>query len=487
MMHAEGRRVRASKGRRAAVAFVVTLVSTIHATPAIAQRSAPLAVESHVGKRSADAERLVRPVLDELALRGYRASTSQLREVLGVHAPAPGLGDPEDTATAITKQLQTGFQAWITGNADAAAPLLADGLERMQRNPALFVEDPSARDLWYRATLGLALVHARRREPGPSDDRLRELIRSFPQRAFPRAEFGPDAEKLFRAARDRYGTQTRGTLRVKVDDERAAIYVNEQIRGVASVEIADLYPGSYRVFVRAPGSPGRTYLVPVPPGGEPQLDIAWSVDRRFAVHADWVGFTFDDEREQRLEGRLASRLANRHATGAIAVIGVGKVDGHMAVIGTSYRPGGGDVLRRGVVPVDAATDENLRALAAFLADGTTGEGVRVLSGTRADARVAEVAPGTTRPRSRVATFTAVIGGVALLSAGGILFAIDQDDDGTRYRYRDSAPWGAGIGGAGALVLTIGAYLALRHEDTPSRVPTVSRVHGGAVVGWTSRF
>jgi len=110
-----------------------------------------------------------------------------------------------------------------------------------------------------------------------------------------------------------------------------------------------------------------------------------------------------------------------------------------------------------------------------------GAAVGAESGTSAGSR------GT---RSRRWPWLVVGAGGAALAAGAVLWAVDEDEtSGTglaRHRYRDTAPYGLGVGAAGALVVGAGVYLLVRGPEETRPVPIAS-VDGEAawvgVRGW----
>jgi hypothetical protein len=84
-------------------------------------------------------------------------------------------------------------------------------------------------------------------------------------------------------------------------------------------------------------------------------------------------------------------------------------------------------------------------------------------------------------------YAALLGGVALGIAGGILIGIDEDATPGVPTYRDSAPPGIALSAAGAVAIGVGIYLFVRSPGRRDRSPTVSVVPGGGVIGWAGRF
>lgn len=111
--------------------------------------------------------------------------------------------------------------------------------------------------------------------------------------------------------------------------------------------------------------------------------------------------------------------------------------------------------------------------------GATSRSVAIKTGEMAEVDV--VLEGPKRP-SRAVPYGVLAGGGALVLLGATLVAIDEDDTGEKYEYRDSAPWGVAIGVAGLAAVGAGAWLLMRGGSSEAS-PQVGFVPGGATVGW----
>jgi hypothetical protein len=76
-------------------------------------------------------------------------------------------------------------------------------------------------------------------------------------------------------------------------------------------------------------------------------------------------------------------------------------------------------------------------------------------------------------------------GGALLAAGVVMIAIDEDPDPNKPTYRDTGPTGIGLAIGGAAVAGVGGYLLYRSHRQSTPVAAVS--HDGAFIGWAGRF
>lgn len=98
-----------------------------------------------------------------------------------------------------------------------------------------------------------------------------------------------------------------------------------------------------------------------------------------------------------------------------------------------------------------------------------------------------IKPRASRGRSRVLSLTTMAAGATAVIAGGILIAIDREPG--RHApamIYTSAPAGAGISIAGAVVAGVGAYLWFRAPAAGSS-PVATVTAGTAYLGWRGRF
>ncbi len=147
--------------------------------------------------------------------------------------------------------------------------------------------------------------------------------------------------------------------------------------------------------------------------------------------------------------------------------------------GARVRIDGVDV---GVTPLTKALPSGAHKVEVSHADAGRAERiVEVRRGERADVDFVLAA----RP-SRVLPISLLSGGGALVVIGIVLLAIDEDDTGETFEYRDTGPFGATLGCAGLAVAGVGAYLLFRDRSPESR-PQVAIVPGGAVLGWGRSF
>jgi hypothetical protein len=454
-----------------------------------------LVFESHTGTRPETIERVLAPLEDELETLGFAARPASILQIAGGRAPRPGILDPDKSAARIAQQVQRAYDDFVQARFRDAEVGLTTALRAIERNPALLVVDTSNADVTFKAMATLALCKQRLGDSAAAVATMTQLIRMFPSRPLPRADYGPDGEKFHRDVAKQVQAMGRGRLNVAGGNNQAVIFVDGQIRGIGKAALADLVPGPYRVFIQVPGTIGRQYEVAVTANDDAYLNVDVELDAALWASDSWVGFQFATDAERGKEARFAAELAKRWAgSELVAVVGPSVLRGRPAVIGTLYRSDG-RVMRSAVIEGDdAASAQAARALARFLADGTVGSGLEIVRDNAAAS-----APPDTPPSGEAKDATAkplypkvlFVLGVAALAGGSVLFALDEDftADAGRKTF-DSAPAGVVIGAAGVAITAIGAILWIRSERSgaaPSSTPTATVTRGGATVGWSVRF
>lgn len=449
--------------------------STSPAHPANPARPV-IVVEAYVGARPSGADAIMTPLLDELEQRGFVARSELVRQRLGGDAPRPGALDRYRSAAEITQPAEAGYVAYSRGRFAEAEAILKQAIEQIHRNPALLVLDTNNLDATFKILVALALSQAKRGDTGGSVATMIELIRTFRSQPITRADYGPDAEQLYRAVWKQVQAMGRGRLAITVENDQAVLFVNGQIRGMGRATLVDLVPGVYRVFVQVPGTAGRQYEVAVNAGELAQLHVDWEVDSALWMTDAWIGFVFATEAERASQAAFAGVLARRWRH-LIAVVGTVQLRDRSGVIATLY-DATGTVVRSAVIPVAAADERTLRSLARFLADGTAGDDIHVLRDI--DHRDSRDATATAGP---VLVPSLLVGaGAAAMITGGVLVAIDQDPGPqSPARYRDSAPTGIVVGAAG--VAAVGLGLWLWRTRSGRSAPILSVGARGGFIGW----
>lgn len=442
-----------------------------------------LVLEAHVGARPSELDATVGPVLDELEQRGFAARPATITRVLGGRAPRPGVLDGGKTAAEITQLVESGFDAFTRGKYKEAETSLGLAVHVIQRNPALLVLDAANARSTFHAFVGLALSQAKLGNAADSVETMTELLRSFSTQTITRAEYGPQAEQFYRAVQKQTQRMGRGRLTVAAGNDHAMIFVDGELRGMGKAALADLIPGTYRVFIEVPGTSGRQYEVEVLPSVDSRLDVDWQVDASLLVSSQWVGFVFASEALRSKEASYAGALARRWGSDSIVIVGTTRLQGRSAVIATLYRASG-EVARSALVVTGGVDDARLRSLARFIADGTPSDELAGVTGARSPEPVPEP-QGYRVPLAAKICLGVGLAGVATGAALVIASPGPPTDPTQRYYYR-TAPAGIIVGLAGAASIGVGLWWWLRRHDERS-APAVSLGASHAVLGWSGRF
>lgn len=449
--------------------------------PAAPAKPPILVLEAHVGARPLELAGTVGPVLDELEQRGFAAHPDSITRVLGGRAPRPGVLDGGKTAAEITQLVESGFDAFSRGKYKDAQTSLGLAVHEIERNPALLVLDATNARSTFHAYAGLALSQAKLGNVADSVETMTELLRSFSTQTISRSEYGPQAEQFYRAVQKQTQLIGRGRLTVAAGNNHAMIFVDGELRGMGKAALADLIPGTYRVFIEVPGTSGRQYEVEVRANADSRLDVDWQVDASLLVSSQWVGFVFASEVERSKEASYAGALARRWGGDSIVIVGTTRSQGRSAVIATLYRASG-EVERSALVVTGGGDDARLRSLARFIADGTPSDELAQITGDTER----PTGPAPLESRSlRLLPAGAIAVGTALVAFGGVALYVGHLGGPTDpYRYTRATPVGIasialGLGAAGA-----GLYL-WRGADGSRLFGAIDR-HGPVVV-WSGRF
>jgi len=537
--------------------LVTTLVAVLVALGAPRTASAktsldtPIFVlESHVGARSAEIGRVMDTLRDLLEPYGFAARPAAIQRLAGQAMPRPGVLDPELTEASIAQHLRDGWAAFAAAQWEEASTKLTRALDEVHRNPALVVSDIGNLDHVFKAYVALAVTQRRLADVRGAARTMTEMIRVFPARAVARDEaWGRDGERLYSDVATRVREMARGRLSIVSGHPEAAIFVDGQLRGTGTAELADLVPGTYRVFLRPPGSIGRQYEVLVAANDDSYLDVDLNLDMSVWATDAWIGLQLANEEARAYEDKYALEVARRWmGQGTLAVLATGQYKGRPILVGARYRDG--IELRRARIYLDDAGGP--RALARFLVDGATGPGLEVLA-TAATAMPRErrrswspipqivLATGVLATAGSLAWYIAapeddhkvprytdwklpaalacasssmVMGaglylylrestsmehltaaalglGVGALTAAPLLLIADRDavtrpGVHVRERYRNTAPMGLFFGGTGLVLLGVAAW-QIGREYGEGGAPIVAVERGGGVIGWSGRL
>ena len=402
---------------------VLALVAVLAAFAAPASAGG-IVLEAYTGERSADAPRVISPILDELASRGYTTGDTLARSYEGrvsrlAQTPA---GLPGDVAA----QVEAGFKAWVAGRFEEAIRVLAPLVEQAHANTAMIARDQALREPLLKALIVLALAQQRTGDPGAARTTFGEVLRAYPDTVVPRAMYGADAYELFEQARREVAASGHGTLTVQVADDTAVVFVDELYRAVGTTTV-ELPPGEYRVCVLLNKQPSRSHKVVVHANETATLAIDPRLDQSLHT-AGWTGFSFaaPGDREAH-EGAYAAEIANSIAATAVAVVGIDHVRGHPAVVGSLVSLQTGHELRRASVALEPdPPTERLKALARYLAGDEPAAGLEVQGSAAVDERASVLVTPHDEPHARWGGWPWITAGAAVVAlvAGGYLLYED---------------------------------------------------------------
>ena len=470
--------------------LVVVVVALMVSAPAFA---GGIVLEAYTGQRAPDAQRLLGPVLDELAARGFAAGDTVGRQIDGkVSRAAEGHGGlPADFAAQVDK----GFRAWVSGKFDDAIKVLVPLIDAAHANSGAFVRDPSLREPLGKALIVLAIAQQRTGDPSAARATFGEVVRAFPESVVSRGIYGPDAAQLFEDVKRESTAAGKGKLSVKTDDG-AVVFVDEVFRGTSTMELT---PGEYRVTVMLNKVPSRSHHVVVNAGNETTIAIDAKLDQ--ALHTDgWTGFAFASEADRDAhEAPDAAKIATSVGASAVAVVGIEEVRGRPAIVGSLVSLSSGREIRRASVAMepDPSTDR-LKALARYLAGEEPASGIEVQPLDESPKEV--VGGGEVNSGGAVVAHedgkggrwggwkwvTAAVG-VGGLGTGAVLLALDgscsSHPTGTPCPVYDFKAAGIGTLAGGAVFAGISVYLfATQSHEHPKRTAFIVPTGEGAVAG-----
>lgn len=460
-----------------AVIAVTAMSSGGVAAPATSKQKTPIfVVEAHTGERPREIAPLVETLDDELEKRGFAARATTILQI-AAGLPRPGVLDKGVTMAQIALDVDNGYDLFTKGTMESyhkAIVILLRAVDAIRRNPALIVLNTSNIDVIERAYITLALCQAYLGDADWTSTMMRE-IRMFPTRPFPRADYGPDDEKLYKKVYKQAQTMGRGRLSIAAENSQAVVFVDGQIRGVDKVVLANLIPGTYHVFIQVPGSPGRQYEVEVTANDDSFLNVEPEIDSSFWATDSWIGFQFASNQARGQEAKFAGQIATKWSgRDLIGVVGTRRRAGRLVLTGSIYTTDG-TMLRGMALDIQTATPTSLRQLARLMAEGgVPSDGITLIEG---GVLAAETRDDTTHGPWWRRSSPYLMGGAALVLASTALYVGTPADDYTKPTYSDYRSPAVLTFMGGSVVLGSGVYLWLRDERSAT-VLAAATIAGG---------
>jgi len=291
--------------------------------------SATILVEEYDGgERPADADKILSPLRDELRNTGVVVEPIEINQYSwGGGIPKAGIADPTVTIAKLMDDMNAAINDGLHGRYEQAITELDAVYLSARDNEATVVLDPTARIWLTKVLVNSAAAHyhlaqiEKEKKKGRDDDAIQrherlaqelllEQIRSHPENPVTAADFGPEMEKSYAAARENSDHMTRGRVVIKVSRPDAEVFVDEVLQGQGSIAL-DLLPGLYRVLVRV-GTESRLYPVNVEsrPNGPAGFLVNWDVEPYVTMSPAWVGVTWPQGKAatKALGAILAKRL-----------------------------------------------------------------------------------------------------------------------------------------------------------------------------------
>lgn len=452
--------------------------------PSIGRRG--IVLEIYPRERTAGAEAVIGPIVAALGMRGYATGPGQVGIAIAARLSRPARVVDHLDADTLARDIESGYRAYLVGQFEEAVEVLAAATAAAHQNPSAVALDQTLATSVQRALLGLTQALRRLGRDAEAFEVMAEHVRSFPDAAVNGRQYSPEIREFRQAVELELTRQGRGELRVEVDRPEAIVFVNEIFRGQGRVEIANLLPGLYRVFVQVGREDGRAYDVSVVPGRTTRLAVDWRFDASLETPPAWTGLVLRERKDwQTRAADYAGRIGR--AVGAPMVILVGPDWDGIGLVGTVVASADGHVVRRAIAR--QRTADAKAQLTRFLA-GESSDGVEVLiAETPAATGLPDAPPtaDTSRPgiwRRRLAWASAA-GAAAALVTSGVGLSIhgscrEEKPAGVECReLYDTRRLGIASGVAGLALAGVGLYLFVSDdEETPARGAGIRPRAGG---------
>jgi hypothetical protein len=466
-------------------------------SPARAERS-PIVLESYAGDKPADADKLLSPLVDELAKHEFVFGAEVVGRTFEATASRPAIagGLPKDFAERAAR----GYDLWTNGKFDEAAALLGPLIEAARENTGEFAQNQNRalHPQLQKALIALSLSQLKLGDRSAARQVMAEVLRGDPDVKIMRGMYGQEASELYNEVLRQLTERGQGKVIVTVDAAGAGIYVNERLVEMGSNLELSLLPGDYRVVARIGDDLSRAHRVRVVGGGVHRLTIDPAFDRAVHTGPGWTGFRFaKGEERDRDELRHGAAFATAIDADQVIVVGIDTVRGRRMIRGALVNKVNGRDFRNGSIPLDASPSEDQRRnLARFLngAPPTPDIIVGAPAGPGGAGRT-DAAGGAPRPPwggwkwlTGGAAIAAGVAGGVILSYDGACSADVEPGVPCPNHHETSAQGWLAIGGAAALAgITVYLVVKERRAGAASRTAYLAPTAGGAIAGYAARF
>jgi hypothetical protein len=314
------------------VVGVLVAAAVLSGRPARSWSGEPIVIEAFSGARPPDADEWLGPVYAAIATRGavfgpdlvarFERSTSRAVRTMTANEIVEAQGFVDRS-----------YEFLVEGDYEQAAVTAQRALSVYATASGQLSRESALRDAQFKALL----VAARAYEVlGRTEEAFRaaaEAHRTFPERQVNTLQFDPRVKNLHRRVGEELARQGRGALEVRVDDASTTIFVNERFVGAGFVKLADLLPGTYRVFVARGAESGRVHDVTVNTGETAIRALSWSFESGIRIEQGRMTLECRDGILTSTEIGLAVRLARGLEAPSVVVVGIRNIEGRRAVVG----------------------------------------------------------------------------------------------------------------------------------------------------------
>jgi hypothetical protein len=333
---------------------MVCLMAMVH----VAHAEDYLALESYVGTRSADAERVMKLLRPILARAGFLDAPRDMSAMFADHAWQPGgsLSAGPRIGAGIDSALNK-FQ-----NTDWAGTVkeLVQALALAHANPIAWALELKWHDQVRDGMLYLAIAYGKLSEDerdaaglatstkdraahtkladdyaAKRDAAMSDVIRMFPTLVISKNTYGREAEELAERIRHEIDRAGRGSLDFSVDLPAGKIFLDGAIQASPKLVVGDLIPGVHHLLV-VDGSVGHEYAFEIFANQVSRRHVHYALDSALVVSPEWFGFEYSSPTEQAQETELVSSLAQSVNIKIAATITVSRVSGRPSVSASLY-------------------------------------------------------------------------------------------------------------------------------------------------------
>ncbi|HEX4450370.1 MAG TPA: PEGA domain-containing protein [Kofleriaceae bacterium] len=316
-----------------------------------------VAVESYVGTRPSDAERVMKLLRPMLARAKFVSAPADLKGLFAEHAwqSSGSLSAGPRIAAGINSALNK-FQ-----NTDWAGTVkdLVQALALARANPIAWALEPRWHDQVRDAMIYLAISYGKLSKDERDaaslatsakdhaahdkladeyatkrDAAMSDVIRTFPTLVIAKGTYGREAEELSLRIHHEIDAAGRGSLDFSVDLPEGKVFLDGAIQASPKLTVGDLIPGEHQLLV-VDGSVGHEYPFEVFANQVSRRYVHWGLDSALVL-TDWTGFQYGSATEQSQETALVSALAQSVNVKIAATITVGRVNGRPSVSATLY-------------------------------------------------------------------------------------------------------------------------------------------------------